>query len=82
MSDRDLIEAAYANLDLIGEERVEKGLECRFEVTDGDALVDQQSLELVKHRRVAEVGVAPVDAPRHHDSDGRFAALHHPRLDR
>ena len=61
---------------------MEEGLEGRLEVTDGNALVDQQAFDLVEHRRVAEIRIATVDPPGNNDPNRRFSALHHPRLHR
>ena len=56
------------------EEHVDEGLERPLEVGEGDPLVDHQPLDLVEHRRVAEVGVAAVDASRDDHPDRRRAS--------
>ena len=53
-----------------------------LEVGQGDALVDDEALDLVEHRRVGRVGVAPVDLAEADDVDRRRLLLHHAHLHR
>ena len=48
----------------------------------GDALVDDEPLDLVEHGEVGRVGrLAAEDPPGDDDPDGRFPLLHDPDLD-
>src|SRR5215208_838369 len=53
-----------------------------FEVGEGETLVYRQALNLVEHRGVGRVRVAPVDSPRANHIDGRLVGKHRPDLDR
>ena len=58
-------------------------LERALQVAERDALVDDESLDLVELRQMARVGdVAPVDPAGHDDVDGRLLRLHHADLHR
>ena len=61
---------------LLGEERVEEGLQRGLEMTEGDAFVHQETLYLMEHGRMAEVRIAAIDPTRHDDPDGRLMVLH------
>src|SRR5215472_817415 len=53
------------------------------EVSECDAPIDDQTLDLVEDGKMAGVGgVAAVGPPRRHDEDRRWLGLHHPYLDR
>ena len=52
-----------------------------LEVGQRDALVDDEALDLVEHRRVRGVGVAAVDLAEADDVDGRPLLLHDAHLD-
>ena len=51
-----------------------------LEVGERDALVDDEALDLVEHRRVRGVGVAPIDLAEADDVHGRPLLLHDAHL--
>ena len=55
---------------------LDEGLERALEVGQRDALVDDQTLDLVEHGRVGGVGVAAVGLARHDDVHRRPLLLH------
>ena len=60
------------------EERVQEGLDRALEVAQGDARADHQPLDLLEHRRVGDVVVAPEDLARADDPHlGRVRVLEH-----
>ena len=71
-----------AHFELLLEEGAEEFLDGALEVGEADALVHQQAFHLVEHRRVGQVGVAAVDAPRADNADRRLLGLHGPHLHR
>ena len=67
----------------LSEQRLGHGLERSLEIGEREALVDRQTLDLIEDRQVRGVGrLAPVDAPRTDDVDGRWLRLHRSDLRR
>src|SRR3984957_889956 len=62
------------------EEGLAEFLEHPFQIGEGRALVDHQALNLVEHRRMRLVGVAPIGASGADDADRRLLAQHRTHL--
>src|SRR6185503_15790686 len=61
----------------VAEQLAQHRLEGAFEIGKGDAFADDEPLELLEHRGVAEVELVPtVDTVRHDDADRRRKRLH------
>ena len=58
------------------EKRRQKCFQRVFQMPHMRGLIDHQPLDLVKHRRVRLVAVAPIGAPRRDKPEGRVAGLH------
>ena len=71
-----------ADVAIGAEDRAGEGQQGPLQVGEGDPLPHRQSLDLVEHRRVGGVGVAPVGAAGHDDEDRRRGALHPAHLHR
>ena len=68
---------AVARLAVLAKHALNKVVERALEVAEGDALVDDQALDLVELRQVAGVGrVGTVDGARADHVDGRLLRLH------
>ena len=63
------------------EEPLSKLAQDALQVSHRDALVDEEALDLVKHRRVRRVVVAPVRRPRRDERHRRGVAGHRANLD-
>jgi hypothetical protein len=67
------VRGAEAHLHLVDlEERLAEFLQHPFQVSQMGALVDDEALDLVEHRRVGLVVVAAEDAARRDDADRRL----------
>ena len=65
------------------EDPLQEDLQCSFEVSHGDPLIQGQNIHLIKHGRVGRVrGIAPVDLAGAHGPDRRLHYLHGVDLDR
>src|SRR5437867_2575247 len=69
-----------ADLRATSEHLAREELERALEIADRDVAIDGQAFDLVEHRRVRDVGVAPVDPARHDEAHGRPLRLHRPDL--
>ena len=58
------------------EERLEELFQDPFQVAEMRLLVDDETLDLVEHRRVGLVGIAAVGAARNDHADRRLLAQH------
>src|SRR5665647_549429 len=71
---------AHTDGALAAEELLREVVHGTLEIGERDALVDDEALDLVEHRRVRGVGVAAVDLAEADDVDGRPLLLHDAHL--
>ena len=69
-----------ADLRATAEHLAREELERALEIAHRDVAIDGQAFDLVEHRRVRDVGVAPVDPAGHDEAHGRPLRLHRPDL--
>src|SRR4029450_12071376 len=72
----------HPRLAALAEYRPQHFLQRPLQVGEGDPLADRQPLDLVEHRAVGGVGIAPVDLARHDREDRWRLRLHGPDLNR
>ena len=71
------VRGAEAHLDVVDlEERLAELLQRPLQVAEVGRLVDDQSLDLVEHRRVRRITVDAIDAARRDDADRRLLRQH------